>query len=217
MKFATLIALAGVTSAVKVSHKQSIKASTLLKLEREFAELPDDIEITPEMYVAHAEEQGWPEPSEEEMAELEELFHAIDTDGSGSHSKAELEAAWGVYREHCPAGRGRGPRGGAKIQTRSLLKMKLYAKNGQPDPSEFCPSPEEQEVIAGEFRKLPADVAITRDDYIAAAAPEGITLDQNELEIANEIFEAIDTNGDGAHSKRELRQAYDHFMGEYCS
>ena len=259
MKVVALLALFGVASTLKLSHKpvhhsllkthhKNIKASSLLKLKSHLkqdeclphkeakaigeaiAEMPEDAEVTPEMYEAMAEEHGY-EPSEEEMAELEELFHAIDTDGSGSHSKAELEAAWGVYREHCPPPAG-GPRGKKLAQMKRnkiLLKVKNYAtKRGGgpggekpegegPNPSDYCPTADEQAFLEAEFAELPDDLAVTKEDYVALAEAHDVELTEDEAEVAEEIFEAIDQNGDGAHSKDELEAAYNHFMAEYCS
>lgn len=194
------------------------------------AEMPEDLEITQEMYVAHAEEQGWPEPSEEELAELEELFDAIDADGNGAHSKDELEAAWAVYTEHCPPppkGKGPGPKGKKLAQIKQkkiLLKVKNSLKKkggpggpGEFDPSSMCPTEAEQEFLEAEFEKLPADLAVTKEDYVALAEEHGVELTEAEEEVAEAIFDEIDTNDDGAHSKDELEAAYTHFMGEYCS
>ena len=62
--------------------------------------MPDDLEITGQDYLDYMEENGI-ELSEEEMADAEEVFHMVDTDGNGAHSKDELLAAMEAYEAHC--------------------------------------------------------------------------------------------------------------------
>ena len=62
--------------------------------------MPDDLEITGQDYLDYMEAEGI-ELTEDEMAEAEELFHLIDTDGNGAHSKDELLHAMDMYEEHC--------------------------------------------------------------------------------------------------------------------
>ena len=72
--------------------------------EEEIAEaihgMPDDLEITGQDYLDYMEAEGI-ELTEAEMAEAEEMFHLIDTDGNGAHSKDELLHAMDMYEEHC--------------------------------------------------------------------------------------------------------------------
>merc|ERR1712178_535512 len=83
--------------------------------------MPEDMEITKDDYAAWAESEGI-ELSEEEVAEAEEIFHLIDADGNGAHSKDELEAAFEFVMEGCPMD--------------EEVQLKKKGKKEMPDPSD---------------------------------------------------------------------------------
>jgi len=88
-----------------------------------------------------------------------------------------------------------------KFNPKQLIKMKIR----QPE----CPdlSPEEEEEIAGAIHGMPDDMEITGQDYLNYMEEEGIELSEEEMAGAEELFNAIDTDNNGAHSKDELLAA----------
>merc|ERR1712228_413221 len=130
MKLLALVALFAGVEAVKVhnhefvklahkaKHHQKYNPKQLIKMrirqpecpdltaeeEEEIADavngMPDDLEITGQDYLDYMEANDI-ELTEKEMAEAEEMFHLIDTDGNGARSKDELLHAIDMYEEHC--------------------------------------------------------------------------------------------------------------------
>ena len=129
MKLLALVALFAGVEAIKVHNHEFVKLAhkakhtkynpkQLIKMrirqpecpelsaaeEEEIADavhgMPDDLEITGQDYLDYMEAEGI-ELTEDEMAEAEELFHLIDADGNGAHSKDELLHAMDMYEEHC--------------------------------------------------------------------------------------------------------------------
>merc|ERR1711934_882058 len=88
-----------------------------------------------------------------------------------------------------------------KINARQLMKFK------QPECPEL--SAAEEEEIAEAIHGMPEDMEITGQDYLDYMEAEGIELTEKEMEDAEELFHAIDTDGNGAHSKDELLHAID--------
>lgn len=116
-----------------------------------------------------------------------------------------------AYEEHCGGEEEDALLKTKKRAVKSLLKTKhkksaflKLRKGGDKEEEEWCPTPEEEEAIEGGWEHVPEDLAITKEDYVAWAAEEGIELDDEELAEAEALFEEVDTNGDGAHSKDEL-------------
>merc|ERR1712023_490396 len=78
--------------AVSEEDAEAIKAAV--------AGMPEDFEVTPEMYLEAAEAEGI-ELNDEDMEVATAVFHAIDQDGNGAHSKGELQDAINWLEENC--------------------------------------------------------------------------------------------------------------------
>merc|ERR1711907_659807 len=114
---------------------------------------------------------------------LEAAFDAVDANGDGALTLDELEAAFG------------------EVEKKAAKK-----------PHPHCPPPgavseEDAEAIKAAVAGMPEDFEVTPEMYLDAAAAEGIELNDEDMEVATAVFEAIDQDGNGAHSKGELQDA----------
>merc|ERR1711912_8833 len=170
------------------------------------AELARDGGITKEEAagaIAHwADENGVTIP-QEAWDVMEAGFDAVDADGDGELTAEEIGAAFPP-----PKGKGKkGPKGKALVKIMNRLK-----KGGKKGPHPHCPPPgavseEDAEAIKEAVAGMPEDFEVTPEMYAEAAAAEGIQLNDEDLEVATAFFEAIDQDGNGAHSKGELQDA----------
>merc|ERR1712054_405926 len=87
-------------------------------------------------------------------------------------------------------------------------------------PHPHCPPPgavseEDAEAIKEAVAGMPEDFEVTPEMYLEAAEAEGIELNDEDMEVATAVFEAIDQDGNGAHSKGELQDAIN-WLEENC-
>lgn len=160
---------------------------------------------------------------------MEAGFDMIDTSGDGALTRDEIDAA---FAQHGPPQEGNlklrmkskvAHKAKAHLKAKTHLKTKAHTKFNpkqlikmrirQPECPEL--SPEEEEEIADAIHSMPEDMEITGQDYLNYMEEEGIELTEEEMVGAEELFNAIDTNDDGAHSKDELLHAMDMYE-EHC-
>merc|ERR1712054_664280 len=155
------------------------------------AELARDGGITKEEAagaIAHwADENGVTIP-QEAWDVMEAGFDAVDADGNGELTAEEIGAAF-------PPPKGKGKKGGPK--GKALVKIMNRLKKGGKKPHPHCPPPgavseEDAEAIKAAVAEMPEDFEVTPEMY---------------LDAATAVFEAIDQDGNGAHSKGELQDA----------
>merc|ERR1712167_125286 len=88
--------------------------------------------------------------------------------------------------------------------TRSLIKIRNKNRVKQECPELTA---EEDEEIADAINGMPDDLEITGQDYLDFMEAEGIELTEDEMVEAEALFDMIDQDGNGAHSKGELQDA----------
>lgn len=82
----------------------------------------------------------------------------------------------------------------------------LLKKKGGKGKGPKCPdlTAEEEEEIAAAINDMGDDDEVTVDDYLAMAEAEGLELSEKDMKEGKKVFDLIDTDNSGSHSKAEL-------------
>merc|ERR1719498_1483932 len=132
-----------------------------------------------------------PPPTPEEWEELEAIFDAVDTNGNGKLSYSELQAAWEHHEKESAA----------FLQVKSMMGAKRDIKLTKEQEDEIEAWVKEKLTTGDEeISKKEAEeglLAFAKKHKIPPPTPE-------EWEELEEIFDAVDTNGNGKLSYSEL-------------